>query len=215
MVKQDENRGPYAKGILQRQQILNAALELFARQGYEASTLSAIATFAGITREALRHYFNSRDDVFLAIIGAQDTSHHGYGASSGGSLFDQIVKAASRNSATPGLSALNATLAARAVIDKDSPTSRCVNRRMSQLRAEIREEIRRSQELGVIRSDIAPGTLAAIILATSDGLTTQSALPDATDATAAMRALEMLMTVPPHSHSPTNQTHSVTRPVCQ
>jgi AcrR family transcriptional regulator len=199
MVKQDENRGPYAKGILQRQQILSAALELFARQGYEASTLSAIATSAGITREALRHYFNSRDDVFLAIIEAQDTSNHGDGASSGESLFDQIVKAASRNSATPSLSALNATLAARAVIDKDSPTSRSVNRRMSQLRAEITEGIRRSQELGVIRNDITPDTLAAIILATSDGLTTQSALPDATDATAAMRALEMLMTVPPQS----------------
>ena len=51
--------------------------------------------------------------------------------------------------------------------------------------------------MGVIRTDITPETLAAIILATSDGLTTQSALPDAIDVTAGMRALEILMTVSP------------------
>ena len=68
---------------------------------------------------------------------------------------------------------------------------------MSQLRTEITEGIRRSQEVGVIRTDITPETLAAIILATSDGLTTQSALPEATDVTAGMRALEILMTVSP------------------
>ena len=170
---------------------------MFARQGYEASTLSAIAKSAGITREAVRHYFSSRDDVFLAIIEAQDASGHEHTASSGEGLFNQIVKSASRNSAIQGLSALYATLAARAVIEKDSPTSRSVNRRMSQLRTEITEGIRRSQEVGVIRNDITPVTLAAIILATSDGLTTQSALPEATDVTAGMRALEILMTVSP------------------
>ena len=104
MVKQDENRGPYAKGILQRQQILSAALELFASQGYEASTLSAIAKSAGITREAIRHYFSSRNDVFLAIIEAQDASGHEPAAASGEGLFNQIVKSASRNSASPGRS---------------------------------------------------------------------------------------------------------------
>ena len=139
MVKQDENRGPYAKGILQRQQVLSAALELFARQGCEASTLSAIAKSAAITREAVRHYLSSRDDVFLAIIEAQDASGHEHAANSGEGLFNQIVKSASQNSPTPGLSALYATLAARAVIEKDSPTSRSVNRRMSQLRTEITE----------------------------------------------------------------------------
>ena len=51
--------------------------------------------------------------------------------------------------------------------------------------------------MGVIRNDIAPLILAAIILATSDCLTTKSALPDATDVTAGMRALEILMTVSP------------------
>ena len=170
---------------------------MFARQGYLASTLSAIAKSAGITREAVRHYFSSRDDVFLAIIEAQDASGHEHTSSSGEGLFNQIVKSASRNSASPGLSALYATLAARAVIEKDSPTSRSVNRRMSQLRTEITEGIRRSQEVGVIRTDITPETLAAIILATSDGLTTQSALPEATDVTAGIRALEILMTVSP------------------
>ena len=197
MIKQDETRGPYAKGILQRQQILSAALELFARQGYEASTLSAIAKSAGITREAVRHYFSSRDDVFLEIIEAHDASGHEHAEISDEGLFNQIVESASRNSATPGLSALCATLAARAVIEKDSPTGRSVNRRLSKLRTEITEGLRRSQEVGVIRNDIAPGTLASIILATSDGLTTQSALPEATDVTAGIRALEILMTVSP------------------
>lgn len=51
-----------------REKILNAALQLFARDGYEAVSVSGIASALGITKGALyRHYQNKRD-IFDSIV---------------------------------------------------------------------------------------------------------------------------------------------------
>ena len=51
------------------ERILTSALRLFARDGYEAVTVSAIAGDVGITKGALyRHYKNKRD-IFDSIVG--------------------------------------------------------------------------------------------------------------------------------------------------
>ena len=51
------------------ERILTSALRLFARDGYEAVSVSAIAGDVGITKGALyRHYKNKRD-IFDSIVG--------------------------------------------------------------------------------------------------------------------------------------------------
>ena len=51
-----------------REKILNTALQLFARDGYEAVSVSGIASALGITKGALyRHYQNKRD-IFDSIV---------------------------------------------------------------------------------------------------------------------------------------------------
>ena len=51
-----------------REKILNAALQLFAKDGYEAVSVSGIAGALGITKGALyRHYQNKRD-IFDSIV---------------------------------------------------------------------------------------------------------------------------------------------------
>ncbi|MBR0516680.1 MAG: helix-turn-helix transcriptional regulator, partial [Firmicutes bacterium] len=51
-----------------REKILNTALQLFARDGYEAVSVSDIAGALGITKGALyRHYQNKRD-IFDSIV---------------------------------------------------------------------------------------------------------------------------------------------------
>jgi AcrR family transcriptional regulator len=51
-----------------REKILNVALQLFARDGYEAVSVSGIASALGITKGALyRHYQNKRD-IFDSIV---------------------------------------------------------------------------------------------------------------------------------------------------
>lgn len=49
------------------ERITAAGLRLFAAQGYEATTLDAIAAEAGISRRTFFHYFKSKDDILISM----------------------------------------------------------------------------------------------------------------------------------------------------
>jgi TetR/AcrR family transcriptional regulator len=51
-----------------RQEVLKAALRLFARSGISAATLDDIAAEAGVTKSALCWHFHSKDDLLIALI---------------------------------------------------------------------------------------------------------------------------------------------------
>ncbi|WP_170926402.1 TetR/AcrR family transcriptional regulator [Devosia lucknowensis] len=46
--------------------ITQCAMTLFAREGYEATTIDAVAAAAGISRRTFFHYFKSKDDILLS-----------------------------------------------------------------------------------------------------------------------------------------------------
>lgn len=50
-----------------RQQIIDAAFELFAETGFQKTSIAAIAKSAGVSKGLIYHYFESKDDVLLAI----------------------------------------------------------------------------------------------------------------------------------------------------
>ncbi|MCW5719347.1 MAG: TetR family transcriptional regulator [Bauldia sp.] len=52
------------------QRITDAAVRLFLAQGYEATTLDAIAAEAGISRRSFFSYFRSKDDILLSLQGS-------------------------------------------------------------------------------------------------------------------------------------------------
>jgi AcrR family transcriptional regulator len=51
-----------------RAEVLQAALEVFAEVGFERATLQEVADRAGVTKGALYHYFDSKDELFLALM---------------------------------------------------------------------------------------------------------------------------------------------------
>ena len=51
-----------------RAQILNAARQAFARQGFHAAKMSDVAQAIGVSQGTLYHYFRSKDDLFLALL---------------------------------------------------------------------------------------------------------------------------------------------------
>jgi AcrR family transcriptional regulator len=53
---------------ISKQKILDAALEVFAKQGYHSSTVDAIAKTAGISKGLLYNYFKSKDDVLNELM---------------------------------------------------------------------------------------------------------------------------------------------------
>jgi AcrR family transcriptional regulator len=51
-----------------RDQILDAANDLFAECGYEEVSVEDIARSAGVTRGLVHHYFGGRTDVYMALL---------------------------------------------------------------------------------------------------------------------------------------------------
>jgi AcrR family transcriptional regulator len=63
-----ERLTPERRRELTRQTLLDAAAELFAQKGFVAASLDEIAELAGFSRGAIHHHFESKEDLFLAVI---------------------------------------------------------------------------------------------------------------------------------------------------
>lgn len=59
---------PFVPG--RRGEILDAALEVFARVGYESGSMREIAACVGVSEPALYRHFASKEEMFLALIAA-------------------------------------------------------------------------------------------------------------------------------------------------
>lgn len=51
-----------------REQLLNAALRVFARRGLAATKISDIAKTAGLSHGLVYHYFDSKDEIFTELV---------------------------------------------------------------------------------------------------------------------------------------------------
>ena len=51
-----------------REQILDVAVQVFARQGYHGTSMNEVAEAAGVTKPVLYQHFDSKQDLYLALI---------------------------------------------------------------------------------------------------------------------------------------------------
>ena len=61
-------RPPHAVGVLLAERILDAAQELFLRQGYEATTVDGIASRIGATKRTIYVRFDDKARLFRAVV---------------------------------------------------------------------------------------------------------------------------------------------------
>src|SRR3954471_5109292 len=66
-----DNPRPVSQTGDKRQQILDAAVRVFAAQGYEASRVGDVATEAGVAYGLVYHYFGSKEAVLEAVFREQ------------------------------------------------------------------------------------------------------------------------------------------------
>ncbi|HSA52056.1 MAG TPA: TetR/AcrR family transcriptional regulator [Yinghuangia sp.] len=179
-------RGPYRKSIERREQILDAALHVFAEQGDGGALLQEIADRVGVKQPSLTYYFASRDELLLAVVEHHDTLGAELAAEA-----DRPIQAAAdalrRSMRQPGLRRLFATMAVAAA-DPDHPGHAFFTERYRRIAAEVARRVAKDQEAGRARRDESPEHLARLLLAVVDGLQKQWLIDPSTDPVPAFEA---------------------------
>ncbi|GAA4164918.1 TetR/AcrR family transcriptional regulator [Gryllotalpicola daejeonensis] len=186
-------RGPYAKGVARRRQIIESAIAEFAERGVDGTSLRTLGEAIGVSHATLRHYFASRDELLVEVYRAHEERDPADSPSDRGAV-EVMTASADINRAIPGLVRLYATLTTDA-LQEDHPASReFIRERFRAVREDLARRIRDGQASGRIASDIDATDAAALVIAASDGLQVQWLLdPDEVDVRRALTLLERLL----------------------
>jgi AcrR family transcriptional regulator len=170
-----------------RQQILDAALRCFSRDGFHNTTTADIVRESGVSQGTLYLYFATKDDIVIALA---DDRHQG----------ETFLNALAQSEPNPvqGLT-LMLELYGRALTDPRrldtqrvgiqgwaealrNPNIRAsVVAGLAPVRGAIVRLIEKGQQAGQINADVNPDALARILIATFQGLMLQNAWGEAID----------------------------------
>jgi len=178
-------RGSYPKGQARRQQILDAALDVFARGGFHSGSLREIARRVGLTNAGVMHHFASKEELFTEVLRQRDARvREAAGDLSETTLMQQTRSVVAHNQATRGLTSLYTVISAEAT-DSEHPAHDYFVDRYATARAHAVRALEDAAARGLIRDDIDVALAARLIPAVMDGLQQQWLLDDDFDMTAA------------------------------
>ena len=163
-------RGSYAKGVARREEILESALEVIGRKGYQNASLKEIAEVVGVTPAALLHYFGSKEELFTEVLRKRD-EHDGMDlsfrdAAEAKAGFVDVIR---HNTEVPGVVELFSRLSVDAV-DPAHPAHQYFLERSERLRESITDAFAHDADR---RATLDPDTMARVIQAVADGLQLQ------------------------------------------
>jgi len=191
-------RGSYAKGVARREEILESALDVIGRKGYQNASLKQIAEVVGVTPAALLHYFGSKEELFTEVLRTRD--EHDLQAprpsepASAKAAFVDVIR---RNAEVPGVVELFSRLSVDAV-DPEHPAHRYFLDRSERLRESIAVAFEHDTER---RATLAPEAMSRVIQAVSDGLQLQWMIDRSVDMPGIIEAL-MDVLYPPAAEAP-------------
>lgn len=160
-------RAVYAKGIAKRGEILEAALDVVATRGYRGASVREIADAVGLSPAGLLHYFDSKEELFVAILRARDdrdTREH-----STGDWAETFLAVVRHNAAVPGLVRLYAQLAIE-VGEPEHPARAFFLERTESIERDSVEWVQNAQREGVFRDDLDAMWIVRTLHALADGL---------------------------------------------
>ncbi|WP_327668030.1 MULTISPECIES: helix-turn-helix domain-containing protein [unclassified Streptomyces] len=163
-------RGPYEKGEAKRKEILQAALEIFAAEGYRGTSLRKVAAKCSLSLPGLMHYFESKEDLLTQVLRMRDESarmRHEYRPQP--ERYQAVIQEAAD---TPGLVELFVSMAA-AGSDPKHPAHTYFADRYPSMREQLAEHLRKRMDEGALRSSVPPDRLAALAIAAIDGIQLQ------------------------------------------
>ena len=158
------------KGEERKRQILDVAQRLLTRNGWRNTTLSQIASEAGVSSAGLLHHFESKAQLLHAVLEMRDADDDQH-ADRQGDLLEGIVRVAERFERSPELIGTFAVLQMEN-LEPDAPLH---DRLLDRYRAAIdtvAAGIRRGQVDGRYRSDFDADMKAVEIVAFLNGMET-------------------------------------------
>lgn len=187
-------RGAYAKGVARREEILDRAIEVFQKRGADETSLRRIAESIGVSHAALLHYFDSRQQLLIAVYDRAEAARSADPATPKAERgVDVMVLAAMANVRVPGLVELYSTLVA-ASLEADNPQGKAYFRsRFERVRSDLAERFREEQQAGRIRGDVDCEQIAALVVAASDGLQIQWLLEPSIQLEETLRTFAVLL----------------------
>jgi AcrR family transcriptional regulator len=176
-------RGQYAKGLAKRQEILDTALDLFSRNGYDRTSVREIARLVDLSQAGLLHYFSSKEELFTEVLRRRDSRNEAlYDVNRGDPVTTEgLVSIVRHNAAEPGLVRLYVSMSAEST-DLDSLARSFFEDRYHKLRSDLSRDVKQRQANGELAADLDPDAVASLMIAAADGLQIQWLLdPDGTD----------------------------------
>jgi AcrR family transcriptional regulator len=188
----------YLKGRLRREDILAAAVAVYAEAGYQGSSLREIARRVGMTHAGLLYYFPSKEALLAAVLERRDTQDgERLSGSPGLDSLRNLVALAAHNVRHPGIVDLYSRLAAEAVAP-DHPAHDYFEQHYLVARRFAADAFHVLAGRGELREGVDPDVAALNFVALMDGLQVQwLSNRDKVDLVDSLRAyLRGLLTVP-------------------
>jgi AcrR family transcriptional regulator len=174
---------PNRRGVARREQILEAAVELFAQRGFRGSGLQELAERVGVSHVAILHHFGSKENLLRAVMAHRDETQAALvGQWQQGGL--QALTDAEHGSSLVEPSVLTRLWIVMLAesLTLESPLHHYFDERFQWVRALIAADIRAGQDRGEFRSDVDPDVKAVEIMGFMIGVQTQWLLnPDLID----------------------------------
>ncbi len=164
-------RGPYAKGVARREEILARGLDVIADEGYAGASVHRIAAAAGLSKTGLLHHFDSKEQLLTEILRKRDEVDDPGLDQASTDLADleaAYVRIVQRNAGIPGLVELFTRLAIEAA-DPAHPAHPFFSRRDRDLGERMARSIERAVD-GSAELPASAEAMALILLAVTDGL---------------------------------------------
>lgn len=192
-------RGEYAKSAARRQEIIEAAVEVFATVGYHKGSLRDVADRVGMSQAGLLHHFPSKEQLLAGVLTWRDDDARafmGEPAATGTDLLRGLVDLATYNSGRPQLVELHVILSGEGA-SVEHPLHDYFVQRYERVYTAIRDAFVEAAERGQLRDGVDPSSAAKTVIALLDGLQLQWLLHrDQVDMAADLRRyLQLLLTV--------------------
>jgi AcrR family transcriptional regulator len=164
-------RGEYRKSAQRREEILDAAFDVFSRSGYTAGSVSEIARQVGVSQTSVIHHFAGGKIALLrGVLDRRDNTAEGILEGREGRAFlEGLVEISRRQEGQRGVVQLYRILSTEAT-DPEHPAHDYFRERSHRIADAVTLAFEQARAAGELRDGVDPRTAALSTLSMTEGL---------------------------------------------